>query len=230
MLIVVHSLRRGRLASRMALRRSEFGVRERRFHPAAFAMPCRWLAIKGGNVHVVQAAIGLNNPTPCTWEEGLTVANEHKLFITPPIAGWILVMGTNLPEPSDDVDKCFRFLLDLSRKLGHVQYFSVNRVVNHHAWVHVDQGVVQRAYAWAGRTLWNQGRLTKAEMDLSLKCFDYTTTEERIEFGRVSPAVLNTERVPLLASRWSIDPSSIDFRMLKETQGIAGQLSRSKTH
>ena len=230
MFFVVHSLRRGRLASRMTLRRSEFASRERRFHPSAFAVPSRWLAIRSGNLHLVQAALGLHNPTPCTWEEGLTVANEHKLFITPPIRGWILVIGSNLPDPSDDVDKCFRFLLEISRKLGPVQYFSANRIVNHHSWVHMDQGVVQRAYAWAGRTVWNQGRLTKAEIDLGLKCFDYTTTEERIEFGHVLPTAMNTERVPLLASRWSIDPSSIDFRLLKENHGIAGQLSRSRTH
>ena len=59
---------------------------------------------------------------------------------------------------------------------------------------------------------------------------DYTTTEERLEFGRVSPTALNTERVPLLASRWSVDPNSVDYRLLKENQGIAGQLSRSKAH
>ena len=230
MMLVVHSLRRGRLASRRVLRRTEFAARERRFHPAAHTAPGRWLAIKSGNLHLVQAALGLHNPTPCTWEEGLTFANEQKLFITPPVGGWILVMGASLPEPADDVDKCFRFLLDLSRKLGQVQYFSVNRVVNHHTWACLDQGSVQRAYAWAGRTLWIQGRMTKAEIDLGLKCFDYAAPEERHDFSRVSPTALNTERVPLLASRWSVDPSSIDFRLLKESQGIAGQLSRSKTH
>ena len=47
---------------------------------------------------------------------------------------------------------------------------------------------------------------------------------------RSDPAVVNTERVPLLASRWSLDPTSIDARMLKENQGISGQLSRTKAH
>jgi hypothetical protein len=127
------------------------------------------------------------------------------------------------------VDKCFRFLLDLSRKLGHVQFFSINRAVNHHAWVQVEQGVVRRAYAWCGRTLWNQGRLTRAEIELALKCYGYGEGEDRIDFGRVDPAAVNTERVPLLASRWSLDPTAIDARMLKEHQGIAGKLSRSRS-
>ena len=46
---------------------------------------------------------------------------------------------------------------ELSRKIGQVQFFSVNRAVNHHAWVQAEAGVIQRAYAWAGRTFWNQG-------------------------------------------------------------------------
>ncbi|MEY2408669.1 MAG: hypothetical protein QOF48_1339, partial [Verrucomicrobiota bacterium] len=223
-----HALRKERLATRRLPRHSEFLRGDRRAVVGVFTSPTRWLAIKSGNPQLVQAALGLANPKPCSWEEGLTAAHEHKLFISPPLGGWILVMGSNLPEPADDVDKCFRFLLDLSRKLGHVQFFSINRAVNHHAWVQVEQGVVRRAYAWAGRTLWNQGRLTRPEIELALKCFAYGDGEDRIDFGRVDPTAANTERVPLLASRWSLDPTAIDARMVKEHQGIAGKLSRSK--
>jgi hypothetical protein len=160
----------------------------------------------------------------------LSAAHDHKLFISPPVRGWVLVMGTNLPEPSEDVDKCFRFLVELSRKVGQVQFFSVNRAVNHHAWVQAEAGGIVRAYAWAGRTVWNQGVATRAELDLGLKCFGYGEGEERIDYGRPDPAALNTERLPLLASRWSLDPTSIDARMLREHQGIAGQLLRSRAH
>ena len=230
MILMVHSLRKSRLASRRLPRRREFNPRERRFHAPLFPVPSRWLAIRSGNPQLVQAALGLHNPVPCSWAEGLSATYEKKLFISPPIQGWILVMGSNLPEPGEDVDKCFRFLLDLSRKLGQVQYFSINRAVNHHAWVHADQGHVQRAYAWAGKTLWNQGKVTRAEIELALKCFAYGEGEDRIDYGKIDPAAVNTERVPLLASRWSLDPTAIDARMLKENQGITGQFSRSNTH
>jgi hypothetical protein len=139
-------------------------------------------------------------------------------------------MGFNLPEPGEDVDKCFRFLTEISRKLGQVQFFSIHRAVNHHTWVHLDHGAVLRAYAWAGKTLWNQGKLSRAEMDLGLKCYAYGDGEDRIDFGKVDPAAVNTERVPLLASRWSLDPTSIDTRLFKENRGIAGQFSRSQAH
>jgi hypothetical protein len=228
LVLVVHFLRKGRLINRPIGRKTDLLTRDRRAHPPIFNLPTRWLAVRSGNPHLVQAALGLNNPTPCSWEEGLSAAHEQKLFISPPIRGWVLVMGSSLPEPGDDVDRCFRFMVELSRKLGHVQYFSLNRAVNHHAWVHADQGIISRAYAWAGRTLWNQGALTRAEIELGLRCYGYCEGEERVDYGHPDPAALNTERLPLLASRWSLDPTTIDSRMLKENQGIAGRPSRSR--
>lgn len=196
------------------------------FRESLFGQPCRWLAIKGSSPTAVQNALHLSAPMPCSWEEGLIEARDHKLFISPPVSGWILVVGSSLPDPTDDVDKCFRFLTDLSRKLGHVQFFSTNRVVNHHAWALIDKGRVFRAYAWAGETLWNQGPLTSAEKELKLSCLGYT--DDRAGFEQKDSLALNTERVPLLAARWSLDPSSIDERQFKSGYGITGELSHSR--
>src|SRR5262249_33719123 len=124
-------------------------------HGFFFRRPACWLAVKNRNVLAVQSALGLHNPKPCSWVEGL--AGEEKLFIAPPVKGWILVTGSRLPDPSEDVDACFRFVLELSRKLGQVQFFCANRVLQHHAWIKVERGLVLRAYAWAGKTVWQQG-------------------------------------------------------------------------
>lgn len=227
LMMVVHSMRKGRMTGRSPRRAREFLPKERRVSAAVFNMPTRWLAIRSGNPQLVQEALALSNPVPCSWEEGLSAAHEQKLFISPAIRGWVFVMGANLPDPGDDVDRSFKFLMELSRKLGHVQFFSVNRAVNHHAWAQLELGTVVRAYSWSGRVMWNQGTTTRAESDLGLKCYAYGEGEERVDYGRPDPAALNTERLPLLAARWSIDPTSIDARMLKEHRGIAGQPSRS---
>ena len=199
-----------------------------RFRSPVFELPTRWLAIKSTNLSGVQSALGLHNPIPCSWEDRL--ARPRKLFISPPITGWILVMGASLPEPSDDVDKLFHFISRLSRKLGEVQFFSVNRILNHHAWVKASEGRIIRGYAWAGCTLWNQGDKTPAEMSLGLKCFDYTEPMQRINFALADPASFNVEKVPLLAARWSVDLTTIDARMLKESRGVAGEISQSRIH
>jgi hypothetical protein len=175
-------------------------------------------------------ALNLHQPLACSWEDGVALALEHKLFISPSVGGWVLVVGADLPDPSDDVDKCFLLLTHLSRKVGVVQFFSANRVLNHHAWAYAERGSIVRAYAWAGRTVWNQGRPTQAETDLGLTCFDYAVTVERIRFTQPDPITRNTERVAQLAARWSLDPAAMDFRRLREMPGIVGELTRSRIH
>jgi len=191
--------------------------------PCAFRWPGSWLAIKSRSSRAVQSALGLHNPKPCSWIQGL--AGEEKLFIAPPVKGWVLVIGSGLPDPGEDIDACFRFVLELSRKLGQVQFFSTNRVLHYHAWVKADRGHVVRAYAWAGKTLWLQGAETLAEKELSLRCFDYLDPVELPAFGQPDVASLNADKVPLLAARWSIDPGRIDARFLEMEPGIAGESS-----
>jgi hypothetical protein len=186
--------------------------------------PGCWLAVKGNTLFSVQSALGLNNPKPCSWIQGL--AGDEKLFIAPPVEGWILVFGSGLPDPIEDIDACYRFVLDLSRKLGHVQFFSLSRVLHHHAWIKADTGKVLRAYVWAGQTLWQQGRRTPAEKELDLKCFDYAEAVERTSFSCPDAVYSNVDKVPQLAARWSLDPGHIDERFLEAAPGIAGEPSR----
>jgi len=193
-------------------------------HAAMFRRPDCWLAIKSRSLVAVQSALGLHNPKPCSWWEGLSEAD--KLFIAPPVKGWILVLGSGLPEPSDDVDRFFRFVVEVSRKLGQVQFFCANRIVHSHAWVRADGGRIVRAYAWADHTLWKQGNPTRAEKELELKCFDYGEAAERNSFGQPDAVALNVDKLPLLAARWSLDPARIDQRFLENECGIAGEIWR----
>ena len=193
-------------------------------HTAMFRRPDCWLAIKSRSLVAVQTALGLHNAKPCSWWEG--VAEGDKLFIAPPVKGWILVLGSGLPDPSDDVDRCFRFVVELSRKLGQVQFFCASRILHHHAWVRAEGGRVIRAYAWAERTLWKQGNPTRAEKELEMKCFDYWEPAERTGFGQPDSVALNVDKLPLLAARWSLDPARIDQRFLENECGITGEIWR----
>lgn len=185
--------------------------------------PTTWLAVRSRNVHAVQVALGLNNVQPCTWLEGLS--GEEKLFIAPPVRGWVLIIGSGLPDPADDVDVCFRFLTNLSQKLGHVQFFKANRVLGHHAWVRLEGGRVIRGYAWAGKTLWNQGMPTRAESEFGMKCFEYfESSDETFEDSEI--AATNVEKVSTLAGRWSLDPATVDENLFEHVYGIAGEPPR----
>ena len=195
------------------------------YQPSVFEHTCRWLAIKSTQVHSVQSALGLHNAIPCSWGEGLSRVVNRKLFISPPIRGWILVVGQGLPDPSEDIDRCYHFIVRLSRALGHVQLFSADRALNHHAWVMADRGHIRRAYAWGGETLWNQGDPTSDEVDLGLACFKYGEAPGPIDLQRGDSPVPNSERVTALAARWSFDPSAVNETMLRVGLGVAGDLS-----
>ncbi len=135
----------------------------------------------------------------------------------------MLVTGSGLPRPRDDVDACFRFLLNLSRKLGEVQFFSASRTCHYHAWVKVQNGRIVRAYAWAGATLWLQGTPTPSEQDLDLKCLNYAEETSELSSEGLECIEANADKVPLLAARWGLDPAGIQKRFLLEEHGVLGQ-------
>ncbi len=188
--------------------------------------PTCWLAIRNSDLSSVQTALSLVNPEPCSLSQGLAANGLQKLFVSPPIAGWILVVGSALPDTSDDVDLCFRFLTKLSAKLGHVQYFKINSALNHHAWVKAECGGIVRGYAWAGKTLWNQGEMTQSEKSLRIKCYDYCEKPEFSMFDILDNSSSNSEKVHQLAALWSINPDNIDERFIEQRIGVVGHLSK----
>ena len=153
---------------------------------------------------------------------------ENSLLISPPIQGWVLVVGNGLPDPAEDADKCFHFLRKMSGTLGHVQFFSVHPALSHHAWVRLENGNVRRAYAWADETVWNQGDLTRAEVELGLKCFGYgeAASSDTISLGDLLHA--NAEKINLLAAKWSLDPASINGTPAASGEGVVGDLVHSR--
>ena len=194
---------------------------------SVFEAPGRWLAIRGRHPHEVEVALGVQHARVCSWGDAIAAPFEPRLFISPPVNGWIVVMGCDLPDPADDVDECFKFLTALSHRLGEVHFFARNRAVSHHAWAQLDNGQVKRAYAWAGETLWNQGPLTKAERDLEVRCLNYAQSSESFGWSARGLLTANTDKVVRLAAAWSLDPTSVEGPTL-EAKGIAGDLLHSK--
>ena len=200
-----------------------------RFSASVFEPPSRWLAVRSRNPQAIQSALGVQHARECSWSDALARSFEPRLFISPPVNGWIVVMGCDLPDPADDIDECFKFLADLSQKLGEVQFFSRNRAVSHHGWARLSDGKVLRAYAWAGETLWDQGPVTSAERELKMRCLAYTESSDVPGYGEREALSLNTDRVVRLAAAWGLDPTSVDGPEL-ENKGIAGDLLHGRYH
>ncbi len=200
------------------------GFAAQRATPSAiFGGPARWLAIRSSNTPLIQAALRLRHVQACTWEEGFAATRERRLFVTPPVDGWTLVFGGALPEAREDIDACYRFLLALSHKLGHVQYFTIDRALNHHGWARAEDGKIVRAYVWAGETLWNEGPETATERGLSVRCLAYAEAAPRSDLSFTDPAAATTEKVPQLAALWSLNPADLRDAVLFSVPGIAGE-------
>lgn len=126
------------------------------------------------------------------------------------------MIGGALPDSAQDVDGLFHFLRRWSAALGEVHFYSSDRVLSFHAWVRMDSGRVTRAYAWAGETVWNEGRPTLEERELGLCCRDYGEEAAVVRYGETPAELQNMERVFLLARRWSIDPVAASEILLQQ--------------
>jgi hypothetical protein len=191
---------------------------------ALINLPQRWLAVQGATPEALVNALGITHINECDWAEGLAAAGRNRVFISPRISDWTLVIGDQLPDPADDVDAAFRFLTGVSGHLGHVQYFSASRALGHHAWVKLYQGKIVRAFAWAGQTLWNQGTLSTAELKLGAVCHDYLADEHLSWREQQEISAGNIDLMPALAARWSIDPAAIDARKIAAFPGLIGEM------
>ena len=186
--------------------------------------PEQWLAIRSGNVAAIQETLGLSNPQRCTWQDGFAISGVEKLFISPPVNGWILVVGPALPAPEEDVDFCFHFISHISKRLGHVQFFSINSALNHHCWVRAHTGRIERAYAWCGETQWNQGPVTPEESVIGMECHQYGISIEDLDPKQITQLNNNTMNIPQLAARWSINPDALSPEIFTKSSGITGEL------
>jgi len=209
-----HHLRRLRHANRQRDPLSHSTSARRR--PLPFQMPARWLAIRSTNTPLIREALALQGQSAVPWSEALSRGRERSLFVSAPVDGWSLVVGARLPDAMQDVDALYRFLTRLSREVGEVHFYSADRVLNYHSWARLDDGRVLRAYSWAAETLWHEGRPTIEERLLGLRCRAYGEEPEPGRYGDVPPELHNTERVILLARRWSVDPVAASEILLSQ--------------
>ncbi len=185
----------------------------------AFPLPSRWIAVRSAHTALIRGALGDVAPA-AAWSDALSRAPERSLFVSAPVEGWTLVIGGAVPDPVLDIDAAYRFLVDLSREVGEVQFYASDRVLNFHAWARVRDGRVTRGYAWAGDTLWNEGRPTLDERLLGLRAREYGAEMPVPRYGETSPEQTNAERVPLLARRWGIDFATAS-ELLLQAEGVA---------
>ncbi len=196
----------------------------RRLAPSVFSRPRTWLVVRSRNSEDVARSMRLDGLHPSAFAEVMDDPDAERLFVSPPVNGYVVVMGGALPDPSEDIDTCYRFLADMSDRLGHVQFFHGNPALGHHAWVKLIERKVIRAYAWTGETVWNQGDLTRAEQKTGMCCFDFLEDHDEGSYQRWETVGANVDRLPMLASIWSVDPVVFEDAAIRLKPGWSGRL------
>ena len=186
--------------------------------PCSFGCGMAWLAVRSRDTQSVLEALGLYETTPCNWNSGIGAVYDHRLsahvYVTPPVRGWVFVVGLALPYPvgSGFVDKCTPLLVDLGGRFPQVQYFFSCPSIDYYAWARVRDGRLTRAFAVTDEGIvWNKGRTTKEERALGLKLFELRGVEGRKGDAGGEMILHPTEdHVMRLAHGWSIDPTTLE--------------------
>lgn len=186
-------------------------------HAVSFGYKSQWLAVRTDDPTAALKSLGASNFREVGWSQGVG-APEGEVFATPPLDGWVLVVGA-FPEILGEGDEMAVALVSkLSSELGtEVQYFGTHRVVEYHAWVRAKTGEVSRAYAYLGErgeTLFRMGEQSAEEKALGFNFFDNKSPEAEDDayWERDDLSYPDEEDVMKVAGQWSINPAELEER------------------
>lgn len=187
--------------------------------PQSFGYKTSWLAIKTSDVNLVAQSLMLKNVQSANWQRGIKASYDGRVFVSPPVKGWVLVVSTAFPDTGDSrsADRISPILLDLARKFPDLQFFASQRVAEYYAWAKFGNGKPVRKYAFvgeSGETPWNTGALSKEETQLGLI------------FGPDHDEMPNEESVMKIAGAWSINPQELESMALPVSLGLLGSFAK----
>lgn len=219
-----------------------------------FAYKVNWFAIASNNSSLVIEALQPNAYQVANWESGLAVAipslnkqdKRNWIFVSPPLEGWVLVVGTSLPYPvmhtedrHDGIGQKFDKLAQrLAQKFDDVQFFGSYRVVGFIAWARFLRGEMVRVFSFGEGLYANLGKQTPEEVLLKLPCLDglnLSEAEDKIftfigededEDSPENGVFLDEIGVIEMAELWSINPLNNSFTEGQPATGFVFELDQ----
>ena len=189
-----------------------------------FGYKTAWLAIRTTDGQAVADALGLINVRSASWADGVNAAYGDesgnfptKVFVTPPVDGWILVqLGSALFENDGQGRLDFA---SLSRRFGEVQKFATNRIVEYHEWQRWVTGSSVRRYCFEGdhgEIIFDDG--TPAPIE------GHILRAAQIGGSWDGYLIPDEQTVVAVASSWSVDPTVLDDRADLAPTGLLGTM------
>ena len=202
--------------------------------PIGFGYKTTWLAIRSTDADGVLKHLPIRNAQRGNWNSGIDAAFKGHTFVSPPVDGWVLVVSHEFPELGHPphADQWRSLMTSLSRRFDDVQYFGTHRVSSFDAWSRYRTGIEQRAFASAdSEILVNRGPKTDAERELGYEYFDGESDDADVDgyWDRDDLCFPDEEHVMEIASKWSLNPCTLDELDLPVGTGWIGILSPLQT-
>jgi len=206
-----------------------------------FGYKMGWLAIETDDPRRVAAVLELESIRPANWQSGIELAYGDagpRMFVTPPVEGWVFVVGLELPCPCRaDVDEnfpapcsnlCRRFLDEVSSHFGKIRWFFTHRVVEGHGWIRYDDGKLVRAFVCCADDdlYWDEGFDTEQTTVLGTRFYklEGPSADESTSSEHEALRWPDEEDVMKMAAAWSINPQTLHERNLPPSVGLVGRL------
>ena len=186
--------------------------------PLPFGFKTGWISVRTTDMKAVAKSLPLRSERAANWKHGIEAAYEgDTVFITPPVNGWICVVGEWAAGMGDrrSVESVARTVSGLSSRFGEAHGYATHRVIEYHHWIMAKQGRVVRCFAYIGETgeiLCQTGPLTDAET--TLPCASLPPDQW----------IPNEEDVMTVASVWSFDPTKLSAESAPPAMGILARL------
>ena len=176
--------------------------------PVQFGCKNSWLAVRAATTESVAEVAGINDLEPANWRTGMAAAYNNAVFLSPPVNGWVLIVGYPLPELDPErLDAWTRVLHPLAGAFPIVCYFGTHRVVGYNAWAKFVDGVQQRAFSYLGErseVLVNEGPPTADEVALGHRFSAFPVGPVESDNEDELPATPDEEDVLNMAAAWSV--------------------------
>lgn len=202
-----------------------------------------WLAVRDGSVDAIVKALGLSDPIPVSWSQGMEVVGGNHddcpaewgelagVFITPMVRGWRLAVGHYLGagplvRPDEDLRTDWRRVVSwcrrLSRVFGETHAFTDQAQMNWYSWILASGGSILRQAVYEdGELLSNRGQPSGVEARLISR---FRPDEVQ---SRWQPDV---GYVPRIAGEWSINPWRIGPRTRTAGRGFVAVTRWGRQH
>ena len=203
--------------------------------PGAFGNDSTWWALPTNDSARVVESLGLVDVRRANWQTGTSRAYRDMVFVSPPILGWTIVLGSSL-WPGDHAAsgdqiraRLHEPLARLSSIFDQALIFSTYDCIDFHLWAKAEQGQLIRAFCMYAEhddeIIWNEGDLTPEERALS-DCLFYIEHGPEAYFEKLSEdldlMVPCASEVLDIARRWSICPKDFEDLEISPALGLLG--------